>query len=269
MPSNEDRRQAAKRKLERQLERRATKARKRKQLTIAGGIAIVVVVGVGVYLWSSSDKPTQSSSPTATNTGTKTGNATPAGACMYPTDSKSSAAKKVTAPTNLDPEKTGTVPALITTSAGPIPLTLDRAQAPCTVENFVSLTEQKYYDDTKCHRLTTGGLSVLQCGDPQGTGTGGPGYSIPDEFPTAAPFTENLYPRGTVAMAKTQAPNSGGSQFFLVYADSQLPPQYTVFGTITEDGLQTLDAIAAQGTATGESDGEPKTPVQIQSVTIE
>ena len=90
---------------------------------------------------------------------------------------------------------------------------------------------------------------MLQCGDPTGTGTGGPGYTIPDELPTDAGPSPRAaavtYPRGTVAMAKTAQPNSGGSQFFLVYADSTLPPDYTVFGTIDDAGLATIDAIAA------------------------
>jgi peptidyl-prolyl cis-trans isomerase B (cyclophilin B) len=116
---------------------------------------------------------------------------------------------------------------------------------------------------------------VLQCGDPTGTGTGGPGYTIADEPPTdLAPAATGggtvIYPRGTVAMAKTAAPNSGGSQFFLVYADSTLPPQYTVFGTIDEAGLATVDTVAGAGSdeSNGAGDGKPNTPVTIQSATV-
>ena len=164
----------------------------------------------------------------------------------------------------------------MTTSAGPIGLTLNRAQAPCTVNSFVSLAGQGYFDGTTCHRLTTGeGLKVLQCGDPTGTGTGGPGYTIPDEKPTTlAPSSAGqgtvTYPRGTLAMAKTAAPNSGGSQFFLVYADSTLPPDYTVFGTIDTAGLATIDKVAAGGTdnGNGSGDGKPKAPIDIQKVTV-
>jgi peptidyl-prolyl cis-trans isomerase B (cyclophilin B) len=132
-----------------------------------------------------------------------------------------------------------------------------------------------YFDGTPCHRLTTSeSLKVLQCGDPTGLGTGGPGYTINDEPPTSlatdAQSGVAVYPRGTVAMAKTAAPDSGGSQFFLVYADSQLPPDYTVFGTIGDAGLATLDAIAAagsDGSSGSPSDGAPVSAVTIQTAT--
>ena len=114
---------------------------------------------------------------------------------------------------------------------------------------------------------------MLQCGDPTGTGTGGPGYTINDEPPTGlAPDPSGqavIYPRGTVAMAKTSAPDSGGSQFFLVYADSTLPPEYTVFGTIDEEGLATVDKVAQAGSdnANGPGDGKPVTAVTIETAT--
>jgi peptidyl-prolyl cis-trans isomerase B (cyclophilin B) len=203
--------------------------------------------------------------------------ATPAaapGTCAYP--SEGSAAKQNTPPTGDGVSNEGTVSVAMATSAGPVGLTLNRAQAPCTVNSFASLARQGYFDGTSCHRLTTtDGLKVLQCGDPTGTGTGGPGYTIPDEKPTtlaAAPAGSGtvVYPRGTLAMAKTAAPNSGGSQFFLVYADSTLPPDYTVFGTIDDAGLATIDKVAAGGTddANGSGDGKPKTPIEIQKLTV-
>jgi len=196
------------------------------------------------------------------------------GTCAYP--SEGSAAKQNTPPPTEGVSSEGTVSVALATSAGPIGLTLNRGEAPCTVNSFVSLAGQGYFDGTGCHRLTTGeGLKVLQCGDPTGTGTGGPGYTIPDEAPTtlaAAPSGQGTvtYPRGTVAMAKTAQPNSGGSQFFLVYADSTLPPEYTVFGTIDGAGLTTIDKVAAAGTddGNGSGDGKPKTPIEIQSATV-
>jgi peptidyl-prolyl cis-trans isomerase B (cyclophilin B) len=141
-----------------------------------------------------------------------------------------------------------------------IELALDPAAAPCTVQSFVTLAEAAYFDGTTCHRLTTSEtLSVLQCGDPTGTGSGGPGYEFDDE--TTPDLT---YPRGTVAMANA-GPGTNGSQFFLVYGDSQLPPDYTVFGTVTA-GLEVLDEIAAGGVAGGGTDGAPATPVSIATV---
>ena len=119
---------------------------------------------------------------------------------------------------------------------------LDNGKAPCTVNSFASLAQQGYFDNTPCHRLTTAPeLGVLQCGDPSGTGTGGPGYRFPNEYPTnqyrltdPALQVPVLYPRGTLAMANA-GPGTNGSQFFLVYRDSMLPPTYTVFGTIDDD----------------------------------
>jgi cyclophilin family peptidyl-prolyl cis-trans isomerase len=176
---------------------------------------------------------------------------------------------------------TGAATVTLHTSDGDIPLTLNRTAAPCTVASFVFLTSKKYFDNTPCHRLTSYAdptpLKVLQCGDPTGLGTGGPGYTIPDENPTglkAAPAGSNgasVYPRGSVAMANTGQPNSGGSQFFLVYGDSYLPPQYSLFGTVGAAGLATLDKIAAGGITPGTdssgtsdpNDGAPKLKVTI------
>jgi peptidyl-prolyl cis-trans isomerase B (cyclophilin B) len=143
--------------------------------------------------------------------------------------------------------------------------TLDADTAPCTVNSFVSLAKQGYFDDTPCHRLTTTNIYVLQCGDPTGTGTGGPGYTIPDEF-----FPTDKYGPGTLAMANKQGvQNSGGSQFFVVYQQTDLPPQYTVFGHIDAAGLKDVQKVAAKGTdnAFGQGDGHPRTPVKITKVT--
>ncbi|WP_213571819.1 peptidylprolyl isomerase [Rhodococcus sp. USK13] len=187
-------------------------------------------------------------------------------------------AKDVTAPSTTGVSTAGTVAVNLTTSAGPIGLTLDRAEAPCTVNSFVSLAEQGYFDDTPCHRLTTEqGLQVLQCGDPSGVGTGGPGYGFTTEYPETA-FAPNdpalanpvVYPRGTVAMANSGQPGSNGSQFFLVYADSVLPPNYTVFGAISEEGLATVEKVAADGDdgSMSAGGGKPNTPVQIETAKV-
>lgn len=153
---------------------------------------------------------------------------------------------------------TGTAKATMTIGQGVIEMELDRTAAPCTISNFASLADQGYFDDTSCHRLTaSASLSVLQCGDPTGSGTGGPGYEFPDELSGS-----ETYERGTIAMANA-GPDTNGSQFFLVYADSTLSPDYTVFGHITS-GLEILDAIAAQGI----SGTAPTDPVNIASITV-
>ena len=183
-----------------------------------------------------------------------------------------------------DPRRTpatGTVKVVLDTDHGDIPLVLDRALAPCTVQSFAYLTTKKYFDDTVCHRLTAYqtppfALSVLQCGDPLGTGYGDPGYAFKDELDSARALqnwpgfpdgSRKVYPRGTLAMANG-GPDTNGSQFFLVYEDSRLRPDYTVFGHVTEAGMQVLDQIAAGGIDPGTDgtaeDGAPATPVHIE-----
>ncbi|NIL76882.1 MULTISPECIES: peptidylprolyl isomerase [Rhodococcus] len=191
--------------------------------------------------------------------------------CDYP--EATPAIKDNTPPATDGVSTQGTVDVAITTSQGPIQLVLDRGEAPCTVNSFTSLATQSYFDDTTCHRLTTTpGLEVLQCGDPSGQGNRGPGYEFANEYPTTAypvgdPASSQpvVYPRGTVAMANA-GPDTNGSQFFLVYADSVLPPQYTVFGTISEEGLATLDKVAAAGVATPGGDGAPNAEVTLETV---
>ncbi len=157
------------------------------------------------------------------------------------------------------------------TNRGSISIALDRALTPCTVASFAYLAGRHFFDETPCHRLTTSGIFILQCGDPTGTGTGGPSYTIPDEaLPLSATATVK-YPRGTVAMANTGLPNTGGSQFFLVYKDSVLPPTFAVFGTIT-DGEDILDVVADGGVGTNPAgstvDGPPELPLTILGVNI-
>ena len=146
------------------------------------------------------------------------------------------------------------------TTCGGIDLNLSAAKAPHTVNSFNFLVNKGYLDHTKCHRLTAGGIFVLQCGDPKGTGEGGPGYSIPDENLKDKNLKGNVYPAGTVAMAnrydaQKKGRNTGGSQFFLVYQDGRLPPDYTPFGTISDSGMKVLKKIAKAGESTGQGDG--------------
>ncbi|MDL5157948.1 peptidylprolyl isomerase [Actinomycetospora termitidis] len=262
MPTNEQRRKAAKRKLERQIERRAERARRRRQrLTIiaVGVVVALVAAGVAIYV---ATRPAETVAAPA------------AGACTYTPDGQ--AAKPVQAP-DPDPERTGVVGLTLQTTQGPVPLTLDRAQAPCAVNAVTSLAQQGFYDDTPCPRLVTGqGLQVLQCGDPTGTGSGGPGYRYAEEPPTnlaPSPLGQGAsnYSRGLVAMAKASQPASTGSQFFLVYGDSALPPEYTVIGRIAPEGLATLDKVAAGGDDGSNSagGGKPTIPVQITAAQVQ
>jgi peptidyl-prolyl cis-trans isomerase B (cyclophilin B) len=298
VPTNEQRRATAKRKLERQLERRAKQARTRRILVIAGGsiaaVAVVVAVVITVIHTKNDHKANTAATSTASNSpattsASQTGPVPPVaplppfkpsanlGAnCQYP-PSQDPAAKPVKPPrTGKVPTDPAQVSASMATSQGNMGLMLANNESPCTVNSFASLIGQKFFDNTKCHRLTTSPtLGVLQCGDPKGDGTGGPGYQFANEYPTDQyppndPKLEEpvLYPRGTLAMANA-GPNTNGSQFFMVYKDSQLPPQYTVFGTIQADGLATLDKIAKAGVAGGCEDGAPASEVLIKSILLD
>ncbi len=152
----------------------------------------------------------------------------------------------------------------LTTNCGDIVIALDEA-APETVASEAFLAQQGFYDATQCHRLTTQGIFVLQCGDPAGDGTGGPGYTVPDENLPAD--GEANYPAGTVAMANA-GPGTAGSQFFIVYDDTTLPGDYTIWGTVTS-GLDIVQEVASAGTEDGGSDGPPRQPVVIETATVQ
>lgn len=164
----------------------------------------------------------------------------------------------------IDPEASPVVTARIMTSCGPILIALDPAAAPETVNSFVFLADQGYFDGTVSHRVLPG--FVVQAGDPTATGSGGPGYTIPDELP-ADDFT---YTTGTIAMANA-GPGTSGSQFFIMLADGQLPPDYSVFGTMV-DGIDTLYSIAALPLGDNPLSGEPSVPLEtvyIESVEVD
>ncbi|MDT4918127.1 MAG: peptidyl-prolyl cis-trans isomerase [Pseudonocardiales bacterium] len=230
-------------------------------------IVIGIVIGFVVATGSEDKKPTA-----AGGTGTKISTASPstpaasssstAAVAAYPCDWKKSgtAAKRASVPPTTTPPKKGTVDVSVQSSQGAMTFTLNRAAAPCAVESFVSLARQKYFDATSCHRLTGGSLSVLQCGDPSGTGSGGPGYSFQDEL-----TGKEKYTRGVLAMANA-GPNTNGSQFFIVYKDSTLGPQYTIFGKVSK-GLSVVDKVAAKG-STPANDGKPKLPMTLTKVTV-
>jgi peptidyl-prolyl cis-trans isomerase B (cyclophilin B) len=286
VPTNEQRRQAAKRKLERQLARRAERAKRRRIVgVIVTVVAVVAAVGLVYWLANLGDGDTSTADTnTPTTEPTTPPGKTTEGPCKYAEEAGKPSPKPVGLPTDpAETPKTGTVKVNVKTSQGEVPLLLDRAKAPCTVQSMEFLVNAKFFDTTKCHRLTAEeGLKVLQCGDPTGTGGGGPGFTIPDEFPTDLKPAPSggadqqgrplmTYPRGVLAVANTGAPNSGSSQFFMVYGDSTLPAAYTVFGTIDAAGLTTLDKIAAGGITPGDrgpNDGAPKLETTIETATV-
>jgi peptidyl-prolyl cis-trans isomerase B (cyclophilin B) len=265
-------------------------------LWIGLGVAVGMVVALGITgfvapgFFLDKDNTTAASTPTSTTaapppTSAPDSTTTPAPArresmpqrptplenpisCQYPADQRSKAAKPVNGPPAGQVPSNGTVTATVKTTAGDLQLTLDRTLAPCTVHNFVSLANQNYYTGTSCHRLGTEGLRMLQCGDPLGTGTGGPGYTFKDET-----FPQLTYGRGVLAMANA-GPDTNGSQFFMVYGDAPLPPYYTVFGSISDEGLRVLDKVASAGVdpvsaqQTGDGTGKPRTPVQFTAITV-
>lgn len=152
----------------------------------------------------------------------------------------------------------------LTTNCGVIVITTVGNKAPWTLTEMSTLAKAGYFDGSLCHRLTTAGIFVLQCGDPTATGRGGPGFSYPDENLPANAL--NNYPAGTVAMANS-GPGTNGSQFFLVFADTSLGPDYTIWGKITK-GLDIVQAIAKAGVKGGGGDGTPNTTVALTKVRV-
>ncbi|MDP0397571.1 peptidylprolyl isomerase [Tsukamurella strandjordii] len=372
MPSNEERRQAAREKLARQNERREAEARKRKITAIGISAAVVVaLVAAGCYIWlpQGPRAPLRVGAENrfkSTHTTCTYADRDAAGdarknideqpkqlaenrkqladriAALPPEqrdtmkdqiaaaneqldeaqkaadelakkrpqiDQMAERNKTVSKPDGKDVPTTGTLPGTITTDQGAIGYELDRSKAPCNVETFVTLIQAKYFDNTPCHRETANkgdgrskGLFVLQCGDPSGTGVGGPNWTSPDETPTflqgdASPnqlgqTPSVVYPAGTIAVANSnQQPNpqtgqngtfnTGSSQFFLVYQDSTLPASYSVIGKLDDAGLKVVQEIAKKGITwvpnpnaqkpkPGQpaTDGRPTQPVNITSMTL-
>jgi peptidyl-prolyl cis-trans isomerase B (cyclophilin B) len=212
------------------------------------------------------DSAEDSSGDTRTSVGTPSGSEpAPDVTCDYPVDNDIPAAKKADPPPS-KPTVGGEVAATMETTLGTFEITLDAANAPCTVNSFISLTEQNYYAGTPCHRLTTleeSGIAVLQCGDPSGSGSGGPGYTYADEVDGS-----ETYGPGTLAMAN-RGPDTNGSQFFIVFDDSPLPPDYTVFGTIDDAGVKAITELADQGTVPGAGGmTAPAEEVEIESISF-
>ena len=157
----------------------------------------------------------------------------------------------------------------MTVAGKPIDFELYGDKAPKAVANFVTLAKKGYFDTTGCHRLTTSGIFVLQCGDPKGDGTGGPGYQF---GPVENAPADNVYGPGILAMARqSNGANTMGSQFFIVYGSSFIPSDsaggYTVIGKVTNN-LNSIRDLAKLGTADGSTDGKPRNPIQLSAVTV-
>ncbi|MEJ6548359.1 peptidylprolyl isomerase [Corynebacterium sp. USCH3] len=277
MSDNSSRRDAALKNLDKELKSRARREKMRPLgVTLA---TLVVLVGLVGGIWFAAtrggDDETDTLADDALNE--ETTEATPEGPldCAYTESGE--AAREATAPDADNLREDGTSDVTLATNKGDITVTLDYAQAPCAANNFESLASQDYYNDTVCHRVVVNdGMKILQCGDPSGDGAGGPGYTFPDEYPVwnedgEKVEDEGLYTRGVLAMANG-GENTNGSQFFLVDDDTQLPNGYTIFGTISEDGLSTLDTIIDENEGENQDnngDGAPVDEVRIETATVD
>lgn len=184
--------------------------------------------------------------------------------CEY--EPSGNAAKSVRPPRPTGVATSGVVEYDLAMTEGTVRVTLDPVRAPCTVHSFESLADQGFFDATACHRLVDSGIFVFQCGDPSGTGTGGPGYSFADELDGSESYT-----KGVIAMA-TAGPNANGSQFFLVYRDStglDKNPDYTIFGEVDPASIGILERMAAEGQdgSNPAGGGRPNNPSEVISVT--
>jgi peptidyl-prolyl cis-trans isomerase B (cyclophilin B) len=243
-------RELARKKVERQATRKQQSAaqRRRTQQVVAISVVAVLVLGALGYVFVTSNDSDESSV---------------AAGCVEPAPLRTSTIQFDAAPALQD---RGPSPLLtLGTNCGDIVIETFPSAAPLTVNSALFLAEEGYLDGTQCHRLTTAGIFVLQCGDPTGTGTGGPGYQLPDENLPADGATN--YPAGTVAMANA-GPGTSGSQFFIVYDDTTLPPGYTIWGTVVQ-GLDVVRDLAAQGTSDGGPDGSPAQPIVIESAYVD
>ncbi len=272
--SNKRRKELAAAKLERQAARRAERAqRHRRRMRIGAGIAALagVLAVAAVVFWpdsASDDVAEPAASASAAPSASPSGDASAA-----PSSSPVAVEGCGDAPTPpTDPQSWDAAPAMgledgtdyqlvLTTNCGEVVIDTFADKAPETVNAMLWLAGESYFDSTLCHRLVTEGIKVLQCGDPTATGTGGPGFELPDENLPSDEGTN--YPAGTVAMANA-GPGTSGSQFFIVYADTTLPPNYTIWGEVTS-GLDIVERIAEAGVAGGATDGSPAAPIGIET----
>ncbi|MGC4807316.1 peptidylprolyl isomerase [Micromonospora sp. DT233] len=269
--TKERQRAAAKARLQRNMATQAARARKRRQTQaiVGAGAALLLVVAGTVWLATTVGGDDDKKKDTTAASGFVQ--------CAFtevPTQGRPKQIKDVGMPT-AQQANTGVQTLTIDTNLGPITAKVDRAGAPCTAASFTHLASKNFFDNTKCHRLVTQGIQVLQCGDPSATGkgwretdgTGGPAYKLAEEnLPTDK---RPPYPEGVIAMANA-GPGTTGSQFFIVYGDSQLDPNYTVLGTIT-GGMEIVKAVAKAGDDKAfaqNGGGHPKKEVVIKDLTM-
>jgi cyclophilin family peptidyl-prolyl cis-trans isomerase len=280
VPTNKQRREAAQRHLQKQLQRRAELARKRRRnlgiVATAVAVAVLVVAALVITGALSGDDPSSDAAGSTSSSAATGGSAAPTTnadgtiSCTYaPDDSGNPNLKDVGTPPTPEATPTqGTATLLMSTTQGDLTLTLDRTKAPCAAASFTYLASQKFFDGSPCHReVNQPTFGVLQCGDPTGSGSGGPSYKFAQEVPEGT-----TYPRGTIAMANTGQPNSTGSQFFLCFTDTQLSPDYSPVGTVDEAGLAVLDKVAAAGNdgsfEAQAGGGAPNLPVTINTMAV-
>lgn len=245
-------------------------ARRILAITLISGLAALLVAGCGFIPNPTAGEPTEPAAPTApvvpatavpqatpiTDTGvasSESGASTPE--VMV---NQGQSVKQWSSPPSMTIDLSSSYTAVLNTTAGAITIELLPEEAPNTVNNFVFLARQGFYDNVIFHRTIDG--FMIQGGDPTGTGGGGPGYRFADE-PVQRPYS-----RGVLAMANA-GPNTNGSQFFIMHADYGLPPNYTIFGQAVA-GLETIDTIATAPTQPGGEGSTPVNPVVIQSVEI-
>jgi peptidyl-prolyl cis-trans isomerase B (cyclophilin B) len=271
--SNKRERDLARAKFERQQQRRAqekaTRRRRNQVIVVSAGLAVVVLAVLGLVLSSrdsgsttasdASPSPT-ASAPSSSPSASSSSSADPAKCGQAPTPTTKTQTWTAPPSTPLKPKSQYFIK--LDTNCGPIDIEIDQA-APQTANSMIFLANQGYYTDSDCFRLTTDGLFVLQCGSPTNNGQGGPGYTVPDEnLPKAG--TDN-YPEGTVAMANA-GPGTSGSQFFIVYKNTTLPPNYTIWGKVVS-GLDVVQKVAAAGVQGGGADGKPAQSIVITKAT--
>jgi peptidyl-prolyl cis-trans isomerase B (cyclophilin B) len=250
----------------------AARRRRNRSAIAAGALVLAVLVAVGWILIANNGGKKKAAAPAAS------GSAGPSKCEWLPLvdPSASPSAQPLppgikdvgTPPTSGEP-RSGFETMTITTNRGVIKIVVDTAKSPCTAASFTYLAGKHFFDNTECHRMTTTGIYVLQCGDPSATGAGGPAYRMAEEN---LPVSKRpAYAEGVVAMAKTQDVASTGSQFFIVYQDTELDPNYTVLGRVIE-GLDIVKKVAADGVIPADpsnpGDGKPKDQVKILSLTM-